>query len=641
MRKFVLFLKTWAFYFALSSYSQASFGATIVFDGQAVDVQNSFKILEDKSRSLSAEAAFSRLSEFKGLTEDELAKGYSNAAYWVYLEIKNKSSVSDVTLAAVYPVVELQTYRIETRLQVMPLFEGRRSGAILTQSPGSVGKYLVRLTSSQFLNLQMVLKTKSELVDQENTENMLLALIFGVFLTAFFTNFLMFLLIRQRGYLYYLLFSVVNCHLAFIAIKFPTSILEWGGLDWDFLAFPYSTAGVLTTFFFVRNFLNTKKEFPRLDRAMQFYMFGVAVIGIREFISFTPAQATFADQYYQIGVILLVTAGVKSFRRGFYPARYYLLALLCFLMGIVTFLSLATGVLKMNAFTMNALLIGQTGEMLLMSIALSSKLKIIERESAQSLFKTQVLRQISHDLINSLAIIKMSAEYSHSIGVDKSRTQILRAAGSIEDIVKQVHDRSLIQNSSDEKDSLTPLEDVFSDLSFAYEDKAKHKGIKLNFKILRPDLNVTIKRSILSQQILGNILSNAIKFSEPGTDIAVVADERGSRQVQISIRDRGQGIPSSRILEMLREDSEISSHTGTAGEKGLGIGLSIVKNCLRDCHGILKIKSVMKEQSISDHGTTFTVVIRRNEKLWTSILVAIRQSGLKLKGALREAWALS
>ncbi|MES2744224.1 MAG: sensor histidine kinase [Bdellovibrionota bacterium] len=637
MRKLLLFLISWIGFGALSSYSQASFGATLVFDGQALDVQNNFKILEDRSQKLTAEKVFARLSEFRRPRDGELAKGYSNAAYWIYLEIENKSLVSDVTLTAVYPVVELQTYRIDPFPHELQETDGRRSGAMLSQAPRSVGRYLVRATSSQFLNLQLLLKRNVDLVEEENSENMLLSLIFGVFMTAFLTNFLMFLLIRQRGYLYYLLFSVVNCHLAFIAIKFPASIAEWGGLDWNLIGSPYSTVGVFTTFLFVRNFLNTKKEFPRLDRAMLFYMFGVAVIGIREIISFTPGQAAFADQYYQIGVILLVTAGVKSFRRGFYPSRFYLLALLFFLIGIVIFLSLPSGFLKLNAFTLNALLIGQTCEMVLMSIALSSKLKIMEREAAQSLFKTQVLRQISHDLMNSIAIIKMSTDYAHTIGIDKSRGQVLRAAGSIEDIVKQVHDRSLIQIAGDEKEVLTTIDEVFSDLSFAYEERARQKKIRICFRVLSSDLKINMNRSTLSQQILGNILSNAIKFSEPGTDISVTADARGSRHVQISVRDRGQGIPSPRILEMLREDGQIPSHIGTAGEKGLGIGLSIVKNCLRDYRGTLQIRSVMKEESVSNHGTTFTVVIRRNEKLWVSILLAIRQSAHRLKAVLRQA----
>jgi signal transduction histidine kinase len=645
MRKLIKFAVVWMSFLFVWASSQTGRAAVLSFDGEPIDVQNSIRILEDRGGDLSASDALRHLKDFTRPDVNDLAKGYSGSVYWAHLEIKNNSKTSELKLAAVYPVVELETYRIDpserTGLALEARLEGRREGAKLTIPSNASRSYLVRMKSSQFLNLSLTLKEEHQLVDQEHLENMLLSLLFGIFFAAFIFNFLMFLVIRQRGYLYYLLFSIVNCHLAFLAIKFPSSILRWGGLDWDFLVHPYSTVGAFTTFLFVRNFLGTQKEFPRLDAAMQIYMAGIVAIFLTECLAFSPTQATFADQYYPLGVVLLGIAGVRSFIRGFHPARYYLMALIVFLLGIVTFLALAAGLVPMNTFTLNALLIGQIGEMLLMSIALSSKLKLIEQESTRSLFKTQILRQISHDLINSLSIIKMSAEYADSIGIEKSRGQVLRAAASIEEIVKQVQDQNLAQLSEVKKSSTASVEDVFDDLCFAYEGRAQLKGIKIVFQILEPNLKMNVSRSVLSQQILGNIVSNAIKFSDLGGTIEVTAESRGLQQVRVSVRDHGRGIPRRLIPEMMRDDSDIRSQKGTVGEKGLGIGLSIVKSCLKDYRGALKIKSELKTESSQDHGTTITVLLRRRREgnLIQAFIQSLRQGLKRLKVAVLQARA--
>jgi signal transduction histidine kinase len=79
--------------------------------------------------------------------------------------------------------------------------------------------------------------------------------------------------------------------------------------------------------------------------------------------------------------------------------------------------------------------------------------------------------------------------------------------------------------------------------------------------------------------VLRNLLSNAIKFTEEGGTIEVGARLEADRCV-VYVRDTGSGMPPERAAALLRETYPVSE-TGTAGERGIGLGLSLCRSFLR------------------------------------------------------------
>ena len=100
---------------------------------------------------------------------------------------------------------------------------------------------------------------------------------------------------------------------------------------------------------------------------------------------------------------------------------------------------------------------------------------------------------------------------------------------------------------------------------------------------------------------VGNLVDNAIKYSEPGSSITVSAVIR-SDSVDLSVRDSGMGIPGGefdRIFDRFyRVDKARSRELG-----GTGLGLAIVKHIIGRHRGWLAIDS---EENI---GSTFTVTL--------------------------------
>jgi signal transduction histidine kinase len=106
---------------------------------------------------------------------------------------------------------------------------------------------------------------------------------------------------------------------------------------------------------------------------------------------------------------------------------------------------------------------------------------------------------------------------------------------------------------------------------------------------------------------LVNLLSNAIKYADPAkptrfVDISAVIDAGG--ECQIVVRDNGIGIPADRIHSIFDRFSRAhADRADLPGVTGVGLGLSIVADCIRTVGGRIEVESV------EGIGTTFVISI--------------------------------
>jgi signal transduction histidine kinase len=91
------------------------------------------------------------------------------------------------------------------------------------------------------------------------------------------------------------------------------------------------------------------------------------------------------------------------------------------------------------------------------------------------------------------------------------------------------------------------------------------------------------------EQVLNNLIGNAIKFSYPKTTVVVRAARR-EREVVIDVRDEGQGIPAGE-LDRLFIPFESHSVKSTGGEPSTGLGLAIAKRIVEGHGGELRVRS--------------------------------------------------
>lgn len=142
------------------------------------------------------------------------------------------------------------------------------------------------------------------------------------------------------------------------------------------------------------------------------------------------------------------------------------------------------------------------------------------------------------------------------------------------------------------------LGDVVRDTLEDFRVKAAEKRIALVAALPGVPVMAHVDRARMVR-VVGNLLSNALKFSHPGTEVEVGVRQQPGH-VELWVKDQGQGIPEAERGRLFRKFGRTSVLT-TQGEHQTGLGLYIVKQIL-DLHG-----ATIDVQSRPGAGTTFTI----------------------------------
>ena len=128
---------------------------------------------------------------------------------------------------------------------------------------------------------------------------------------------------------------------------------------------------------------------------------------------------------------------------------------------------------------------------------------------------------------------------------------------------------------------------------------ASEKCVWLNNRV-SPDTSAWADPTML-RSVLQNLIGNGLKFTEEGGSVTVRADE-GNNQLTISVQDTGVGMSEEDMGRLFRIEESLS-RTGTAGERGSGLGLILCKEMVERHGGTISVESLLGE------GCTFRVVL--------------------------------
>lgn len=130
---------------------------------------------------------------------------------------------------------------------------------------------------------------------------------------------------------------------------------------------------------------------------------------------------------------------------------------------------------------------------------------------------------------------------------------------------------------------------VVMDSVNALSGSAILKGIEIASLVSQPQF-LFIDKSLISQ-VFNNLISNSIKFTHKGGFIRITNEAvSNSRFVKFSVKDTGVGIKEDDLIKLFSVDAKFTSE-GTAGEKGSGLGLSLVKEIIEKHGGTIDVKS--------------------------------------------------
>ena len=117
---------------------------------------------------------------------------------------------------------------------------------------------------------------------------------------------------------------------------------------------------------------------------------------------------------------------------------------------------------------------------------------------------------------------------------------------------------------------------------------ADKKNIRIDFDVNMPPIELSIDADKI-EQVINNLLTNAIKYSYPETQITIRIEDSKDR-VTVHVIDQGQGIDNDEVSTLFRPFQR-TSNQGTAGERSTGLGLFICKKIIEAHQGEIKVRS--------------------------------------------------
>jgi two-component system sensor histidine kinase/response regulator len=195
------------------------------------------------------------------------------------------------------------------------------------------------------------------------------------------------------------------------------------------------------------------------------------------------------------------------------------------------------------------------------------------------------LKEPLYSLKEMLALLKMDSipEASLKIIMEELRTDVDFSAELVNNLLfwagSQLNGRVVSPVAM-------PLQEVVSDSMRYFERQASEKGVMLKNE-LPPALSLWADKTMI-QVMIRNLVSNAIKFCNPG-DTITIEGKKMNGAVEICVADTGIGIGED-ILKKIALKESVTTY-GTFKEKGTGLGLLLCREFAEANHGLFRVES--------------------------------------------------
>ncbi|WBY01804.1 7TM diverse intracellular signaling domain-containing protein [Ramlibacter tataouinensis] len=246
--------------------------------------------------------------------------------------------------------------------------------------PGTPATVYLRVQSEGSVVAPVRLWQPAALASSDQAGYALLSLYFGLLLGLLLYNLLLFVSVREPGYLYYVAF-VAAMGLSQAALSGLAAQYLWPRAGWwnDVSVLVGLSASSVFGLMFARDFLSSAARLPRLDRLLLAQMAGWGAALLAALALPYAVAARMVIVLAVVSVVTMAVVGVISIRRQYAGARWFFTAWALLLLGAGTLGLHDTGWLPSNAWTAHSLLIGSALEMVLLSFALGDRINVARR----------------------------------------------------------------------------------------------------------------------------------------------------------------------------------------------------------------------------------------------------------------------
>ncbi|MBQ4821665.1 sensor histidine kinase [Aquimarina sp. MMG016] len=617
------------------------------------DIGKQTYYLEDASLGLSIEEIINSKQEndFQEYTQETINFSSTASAYW--LKFRVTKEIADnfyLNIGSAY-IDSISLYEFDDKNELVSTSHTGDDLPFNTREI-EVGNYLFALDFEKDITRTFYLRVKSDqplffllrvgtlpnFVAYEHDLDFLQGIYFGFMLLIFLYNLFLYFSTREGIYLYYIayVFSITW----FMASVFGY-FFEYFWPNTPFLnglVVISSGLTMITATLFTQKFLNTKKSDSRLHKgSMVFLVLGFLVCALVLF-GFKIEGLKVAQGGLLIMAAYFLILGIRFKLKGFRPATYYLFAWGALIIGIFFAILESLNITFVMTY-LNAMQIGSALEVLLLSFAMGDRINMYKKQKEDAQLESLLAAKENERLIQEQNIIlekkveertaEVASQNERLINLNKEKDMLvnvvahdLRTPLSHIRLLIQLIDMTSLDLTEDQETYLTEIDNSADRLSqmigrildiHALETnrvKLKNQIIDLVelvnyvvkcFRLTSEDKEIEI--TIISEpgnhfveidknymiQVLENLVSNAIKFSERGSKVILQVKSYDGR-TYVVVEDQGPGISEQDQKKLFGRFQRLSAQP-TEGEASIGLGLSIVKKYIESMNGEIHCES--------------------------------------------------
>jgi signal transduction histidine kinase len=208
--------------------------------------------------------------------------------------------------------------------------------------------------------------------------------------------------------------------------------------------------------------------------------------------------------------------------------------------------------------------------------------------------KNKLIGMAAHDLRNPIATIYSFSDLIISRKRNENNDEIIHyikeTSSNTLEMLEKLLDISQIESGTVEISFKLQNYVEFVEKYIAINQMlADKKEIKIRFETYKKEIPLSFDEHYLSE-VINNLLTNAIKFSYPNSEVLVRVTESKKKRIKTEVIDKGKGIPQEEQDKLFNYFQKTSTRP-TAGEKSTGLGLAIAKKIVVEHNGQIGVVS--------------------------------------------------
>ncbi len=569
---------------------------------------------------------------YDNLESDNHSVGFTSDNYWVRFKLENSSStkktyyletarpITDVASMFQISVDGIKTVHSGDQIGFSNRQVKHRSTVFkIEMFPNEVQQMYLHLSSDgETINIPLNIYDESSFWMMNYSQQLFLGLFYGLLFIAGIIYLFFYTSLREKSFLYYgfYVFSIGIMQAALDGF-IHQYIFPEGGF---FNSRSVMIAALLSNFFLLKyceHFLKVNSVLKRFKNVYNAIYIVIGILFIMVFVSPKTLQIVYPISNLN-GLLSLILILATVFRMRFKKISidpYFSFGIFFLVVGLLGFVMNNLSLLPNNFYTLNSAKFGSGLEVIFLSLSMTNLIRNLrlEKEKSQDMalqkseeisgLKSYFMSNISHELrtpINAImGIAELELTNSNNTVENRKQYQIVKNASL--SLLSNVND--ILDFEKIEKNELKLKNEEFNpsiaihQISNNWKIEAEKKGLKYTFD-MDPEIPTTaIGDSERFMQIINNVLSNAVKFTERGFvkfKLKCSTQPNDICRFSLQVSDSGVGMDKDRKRDVFDSFNQMKlNHKREFG--GIGLGLAIVKHLVELFGGSMQLESKLEQ----------------------------------------------